>query len=218
MKDLILKDIKLLGPINIALLLIALMGGVFGKLVNDRFLSIIIYFYAGFLSVYLLVIRLAFNDVKHFTNQLLVSLPIKRFNIVKSRYIGIFIYVFVILGLEFITSKLSGGPISYISGFVFNIPSLVFTGSILLIFLSIILPLQYINPRKTQVASAIMYMFITLAPVVISKMNVDWSNTILKDFLVLDFNYLPIIVLGLSLIIYVASSFVSKLIFERKEF
>ena len=223
MINLILKDIRTLGFLNIILLCFPLGLGFIGTRVGNTALATIIYSLATFLTSYILSIRISINDTNSNADPLLVSLPIKRFDIVKARYLSIFLYSLMISALIFLSSKISnavgGVLISSGNGTTFSLVSIAFTLSIVFTLSSINIPLQYSNPRKTQVFNALLYAFIFLFPNIYDRLGLNFLNPELLDkILSLNLELIAGISLLGSLLAYTLSSFVSKAIFERKEF
>lgn len=223
MINLILKDLRLLGLLNIPLLLVPLVFGFLGTRVENNFIPIVIYSLATLISIYLLVIRIAVNDMKSNANPLLISLPVTKFDIVRSRYISVLLYSIVIAALIFLSSNISimlGGLLfSSGNGVSFSLVSVAFTLSVVIIFLSINIPLQYYSPRKTQIFNALLYLSIILFPNIYDSLGLSFLNPALLDkILSLNLELIAGISLLGSLLAYTLSSFVSKAIFERKEF
>lgn len=219
MKNLVLKDIRILGAINMLLLAAPLIFGVIGTRVDDKYMSTIIYFMAALVPVYLVIIRISINDMQSNANPLLISLPVKKFDIVKSRYITIFIYALIVTGFVFLSSNISRTFFNSRNSPAFSLTAMLFTICIILLFFSVNIPFQYYNTRKTQVFNSLFYLFIMLAPNLVRKIDINLnSNSIIQKILSLDFNLLAPLLLLISLIIYVGSSFISKTIFSRKEF
>ncbi|MGO1470319.1 MAG: hypothetical protein ACTHW2_09890, partial [Tissierella sp.] len=95
----------------------------------------------------------------------------------------------------------------------------LFTVSIMFLLLSVNIPLQYYDARKTQIFNALFYAALILIPNLIGRMDINLlNNRVVQKILSLDFKVLAPIVLLISLIIYVASSFISKEIYSKKEF
>ena len=224
MKNLVLKDIRLLGFLNIPLILVPLVLGSIGPRVGSNHLvPTFIYAIATLVSIYLLVIRITVNDMKSNANSLLISLPVKKFDIVRSRYISVLLYSIVIAALIFLSSNISdmlGGIVfSSGNGATFSLVAVAFTLSVVIFFLSINIPLQYHSPRKTQIFNGLLYASIIIFPNIYDSLGLDFLNPeLLEKILSLNLNLLAPMLLGISLVIYMVSSFVSKAIFENKEF
>lgn len=219
MKNLVLKDMRLLGIFNVFLIGTPLGLAVIGANFEDINKSMTFYTMAILIPVYILVIRMSINDMQSNVNPLLISLPVKKFDIVKSRYISILIYVLIISVIVFLSSNMTKSLFSDGTGTTFNLTTMLFTTSIILLFLSVNIPFQYYDPRKTQLANALLYAFIILLPNLVRKFNLDIrANSIVKEILTLDFNLLALIFLVISLSMYTASLFVSKTIYSKKEF
>lgn len=219
MKNLVLKDMRLLGIFNLLLFAIPLALGYISTLPDKNFHALAIYIFAALVPIYLLVVRMSVNDMTSNANPLLISLPVKRFDIVRSRYISVFIYTLLISLTVFLSSNISRILFGSKNGSVFNLTSMLFTASLILVFLSINIPFQYYDARKTQISNSLFYAFLILAPNLLGKFNIDLSNNnVIQKILSLNFKLLAPGLLLISLIIYVSSLFISKSIYIRKEF
>lgn len=218
MKNLVLKDMKLLGVFNILFLGLPLVLGYISTLPEENYHAILIYIFAALVPIYILIIRMSINDMTSNVNPLLVSLPVKRLDIVKSRYVSIFIYTFLISVLVFLSSNISRALLGSQNESTFTLTSMLFTVSLVVLFLSVNIPFQYHDARKTQIFNSLFYAALILAPNILGKLNIDLSNNIIQKILSLDFTVLAPGLLAISLIIYVGSLFISKTIYSRKEF
>lgn len=219
MKNLVLKDIRLLGAYNIFFLGLPLGLGILGTIVSGNIEATLVYILAVLIPASMLVIRVSINDMTNNVNPFLISLPVKRFDIVMSRYISIFIYTFLISGFVFLSSNISRSLLSSGNDVIFSLTSMLFTVSIMFLLLSVNIPLQYYDARKTQIFNALFYAALILIPNLIGRMDINLlNNRVVQKILSLDFKVLAPIVLLISLIIYVASSFISKEIYSKKEF
>ena len=219
MKNLVLKDMRLLGAYNIFFLGLALGLGVLGTIVNTDIEATLVYVFASLIPMYILVIRMSINDMTNNANPLLISLPVKRFDIVMSRYVSIFIYTFLISGLVFLSSNISRLFFDGRNGAVFNLTSMLFTASVIFIILSVNIPFQYHDARKTQIFNSVFYAAVILIPNLIGRLDIDLiNNGIIQKIFNLNFKVLAPLLLLISLIIYVGSLFVSKSIYSKQEF
>lgn len=219
MKNLVLKDIKLLGVFNLFLLMTSLSLAAISVLPKTDYYAMGLYFFAILVPIYVLIIRMSVNDMTSNVNPLLISLPVKKFQIVKSRYISILMYIFIISLTVFLSSNISRLLLTSNNGSIFTISGMFFAISIILLFLSINIPLQYYDPRKTQIFNALLYGFIILTPNLLSRFDIDLlNNAIVQRLLSLDLRLIAPIVLIISLLIYLGSLFISNAIYGRKEF
>ena len=219
MKNLVLKDIRLLGVFNVFLLLVSLSLAAISVLPKTDYYAMGLYFFAILVPIYVLIIRMSVNDMTSDVDPLLISLPVKRFQIVKSRYISILIYIFLISFTVFLSSNISRLLFASNNGSIFTISGMLFAISIILLFLSINIPLQYYDPRKTQIFNALLYGFIILTPNLLSRFDISLvNNTLVQRLFSLDLKLIAPMVLIISLLIYVGSLFISNAIYRRKEF
>lgn len=219
MKNLVLKDIKLLGVFNIFLLMTSLSLGAISVLPSNDLHAIGVYFFAILVPIYILVIRVSINDMTSKADSMLVSLPVKRFQIVKSRYISLLIYIFLISLTVLLSSNISRLLFASNNRAIFTIIEMLFSISLILLFLSINIPLQYYDPRKTQIFNALLYGFIILTPNLLSRFDISLvNNTLVQKLFSLDLKLIAPMVLIISLLIYLGSLFISNAIYRRKEF
>lgn len=219
MKNLILKDIRLLGFFNIFLLGLPLALGIIALQPDQNYQAILIYFFAALVPVYLLVVRLSINDMKSNSDSLLISLPLKKLDIVKSRYLSILMYLSFILGALFLSSYIGRFFLGTSNQVRFHLKGVFFTASPILLFLSINIPFQYFDPRKTQIFNSIFYIALVLAPSLLMKVNINpMDNSFIKGILSMPLELLALGMFLASLLIYGLSLFVSKIIYEGKEF
>lgn len=219
MKNLVLKDIRLLGVFNILIGAMPVILGFISIRPGKNYEAILIYFFAVLVPVYLLVVRMSVNDMQSNANPLLISLPVKRFDIVKARYISVFIYVVLISMLVYLSSNISRYFLTSKNTTKFTISTMYFTAALIILFLSVNIPFQYFNIRNAQIFNAVFYMVLILVPSQLARFNVSVANnTLFQKLLSLDIKVLGPVLLLVSLVVYGGSSFVSKSIYEGKEF
>ncbi len=219
MKNLVLKDIRLLGVFNVFLLLVSLSLAAISVLPKTDYYAMGLYFFAILVPIYVLIIRMSVNDMTSDVDPLLISLPVKRFQIVKSRYISLLIYIFLISLTVLLSSNISRLLFASNNRAIFTIIEMLFSISLILLFLSINIPLQYYDPRKTQIFNALLYGFIILTPNLLSRFDISLvNNTLVQKLFSLDLKLIAPMVLIISLLIYLGSLFISNAIYRRKEF
>jgi ABC-2 type transport system permease protein len=220
MKELILKDIRLLKIINIVTILVGAIFVFGGMNAGSYFLSQFFFGYLIFLLVYVVSIILTGKEVKTQGDIILNSLPLKRREIVKGRYltmllyalgIGVFVLVLGNLIHIFMGNTFDGAPP--------NIFTILLGSSFVLLFFSLYLPFQYYNIGKVQLFSSLFYMVFILGPYFLSR----YQGTLLEtDFLQmlfsLDLVVSSFIVFAFSCLIYFLSYKISVKIYKMKEF
>lgn len=219
MKQLILKDIRLLGFLNFVIMGVAILFGYIGVAITESFKSSLIYGFTMMVIVYLITVTTNTKEYKAKSDSLILSMPIKKSDIVKSKYIFMIIYIVGALSIIYVSSNLSkillGDPL----GRPLDLIQIAIITSLVIIFLSFNIPFQYYNLGKTQMFNAILYMLIILLPNIMRRYEIDLSNnSIVKWILDMDFNRFSMILLGASLVLYFISSLISKGMYERKEF
>ncbi|OLS02295.1 ABC-2 transporter permease [Tissierella creatinophila] len=219
MKHLVLKDIRIIGFINIILALVALVVGTVGVYYQDLFKSNAIYIIPILIGTYLIVMTLTNKDVLYNVQPLLISIPTKRFDIVKARYLTVFSYILFLVVTISLSSNISKLVFRNINGSPFGLIPMIFTISLLLVFLSITIPIQYYDTKKAQIINILLYMFIILFPNVYNRLGLDFINSrLLENIAQLNFKIITPIVFIISLSMYIASLFISKTLYSRKEF
>ncbi len=129
------------------------------------------------------------------------------------------IYIFGTLGVMYLTSNIGKMIFSDMMGRPLGFMEILIISSIIIIFLSFYIPFQYHDLKSAQIFSAILYMFIILSPNLIERFNIDINKlNFIQKILSLDFGMLGFILIGLGLVLYLISSFVSMGIYAGKEF
>lgn len=219
MKQLVFKDIRLIGFINIILVLVALAVGAMGSYYGDIFKSNAIYIVAISIGTYLIAMTLTNKDVLYNVQPLLISMPTKRFNIIVARYSTILLYIVFLITTVFLSSNISKLIFNNINESTFTLVPMIFTASLLLVLLSITIPINYYDIKKAQIANALLYMFIILFPNVYDRLGLDFINpNLLENVSKLNFNIITPVIFIISLSMYFVSMMVSKSIYAKKEF
>lgn len=219
MKRLILKDVRLVGTFNIFLVLIPLISTIFAIFAENLYNTNIIYIFAIAIATAVLMIAITKIDLATNADILLISLPVSKFDIIKARYLTIFSYEIIILAIIYLSSQLVRLRLISLEIYALNIATLLFILSFLLVFFAIVLPLRYLSVRVAQFSNIFFYLLILLTISLEDKFNISpLGNNLLSWFSNLDLNINSIFILLLSLSLYVGSMFISKFIYERKEF
>ncbi len=217
MKELILKDFRLIKFLNIAQLIV---GGIFtfvGLSIEDPFGSQLLFVFLIFLLTYVSSMFISVRESKTQGDIILNSLPVKKGEIVKARYLSMILYGVIIGGFILIAGIIADVFMKNIN--TASIFSIIFGVSLTLIFLSVYLPFQYYNIGKAQIFNALFYMILILIPNIFNRYKVSIMDTdFLKCILSLDFIQISIISFGLSLLLYGCSLIVSIGIYKNKEF
>lgn len=219
MKQLVLKDIRIMGLTNVILILAALLVGSMGAYYESTFKSNAIYIVAVLIGTYLVVMTLTNKDILYNVQPLLISMPTRRFNIIVARYSTILFYMVFLIATVFLSSNISKLLFNNIKGPTFGLVPMIFAASLLLIFLSITIPIHYYDIKKAQIVNAIFYGFLVLFPNVYYKLGFDFINPGLLERLgSLNLKIITPVAFTLSLVIYLTSMLISRTIYEKKEF
>lgn len=221
MTSLIKKDFKLLGAYGIVIGVFGLFYSILGYKTKNFILSQIYFGYIIFFLTYVMLMYSINFDEKSKADIVLNSLPLKRADIVKARYISYFIYPLIFGGVLFIITKLLHTlKISeYTNGTPLGLFSLLFIVSITLVFLSFYLPVYYLGIGNAKTINQIFYLFLIMAPGLIRRLtrNIDFTRFV-ELLNKLDFRLITLSILGFSIILYLLSLELSKRIYKAKEF
>lgn len=159
------------------------------------------------------------KESKSKSGSLMISMPVKKFDIVKSRYLAMIIYIFGILGIMYLISNIGKVLFNNMSGSPLGLVGIFIISSIIIILLSFYLPFQYYNLKSAQFFSAILYLLVINIPNIIKRFNISIDNfSFIEKVLSLNFEIAGLILFVVCLVLYLISSFVSKGIYETKEF
>ena len=106
MKQLVMKDIKLLGLVNLALLGTLLVGAIMGLMVDKFYIPNYVYGLVTYLIWFMINVNIGGKESKIKSDAFIMSMPVKKFDIVKSRYVTIIIYIFGSLGMMYLISNI----------------------------------------------------------------------------------------------------------------
>ncbi len=219
MKQLIMKDIRLVGILNLVIVGIGIMGGFIGLFLEENFKSNYAYAFVMIVILFLVNTSIVTKESKSRPDSLIMSLPVNKFDIIKARYLTMIIYIFGILGIIYLTSNIGKLLFSSMQGSPLDLVGILTISSIFIIFLSFYLPFQYYDSKNAQMFSSILYMIIILLPNILKNLNIDINDLgFVENLLKMDFGSIGFIVFGLGLAFYIVSTFVSKGIYEGKEF
>ena len=109
MKQLIMKDIRLVGIKNLFVLGAAILWGTIAIFVDNAFISNYFYGLGMFGSYFFISNAIYTGELSAKSDALIISLPVKKFDIVKSRYLAMIIYIFSTLFIMYLTSTIEIG-------------------------------------------------------------------------------------------------------------
>jgi hypothetical protein len=220
MKQLVIKDMRLLKIINLVILCGGILFGYIGVSIDHVYKSKLVYGFAMFIMVYMVSMFSTQYDVKGKTDMMLNSFPVDRYDIVKSKYISMGLYILFITGVVFLSSNISRIIFNTtIAGNPATIWDVLFIFGLSLVFFSIYLPFHYYNVGKAQVFNQIFYIILILLPNIISRFgNKIGSTEIFQGIINMDWEIVILMFVGVGIIMYLISLQISKNIYKGKEF
>lgn len=213
-----MKELRLLRKNIILFIIIGLIFAYVGTAQREAYISQIIYTYIIILLMYLGLMFMSYKESRAKSDIIFNSMPVKRTEIVKSKYLTILLYLLLIVGVVYIGSNIFA---------IFNgalrkaakIIDILLAVGLCILFISIYLPFEFYNIGKVQVFNSIFYILMILLPNVIRKYgNKIVNSSIFKMIMKLNFKSVAIILLGFSILLFIISLYVSIAIYERKEF
>lgn len=222
-----MKDIKLVGLLNLIILGIAIVGGVLGVVIDgdnipdsaSSLISNFVYGFVLFVIWFMINANIGGKESKIKSDAFIISMPVKKFDIVKSRYLTMIIYILGSLVIMYLTSNISKLLFSNLPGNPLELGGIAIILNIMIIYLSLYLPFQYYDLKSSQMFSGIFYMLVILSPNLIRKFNINIGNLkFLEKIMNLNSNIVGLILLAVGLTLYLISLFISKGIYEAKEF
>lgn len=219
MKQLIMKDMKLIGISHLFILAMAIFGGCLGMFMDNVFMSSYSYGMTMIVSWFLVNTLIGTKELNLKSDALIVSLPIKKFDIVISKYITMLIYILGTLGIVYLTSNIVNALFNNLSGSPLGLTGSLVIGSIMIILMSLHIPFQYYAYKTAQFLPVIIQMLVIGFPNMMERFGMDvGSSDFIKKILTMDFKAIGFRLILISLILYLISSFISKGIYEAKEF
>ena len=106
MKQLVMKDIRLLRFINLIIFCAGIFSGYVGVDTVDIYKSKVIYGFAIFIMIYMITIFSTQHEAKTKVDMMLNSFPVNRYDIVRAKYISMGFYILAISGIVFLSSNL----------------------------------------------------------------------------------------------------------------
>lgn len=219
MKELIMKDFKVLKFMNLWMLFMGILFGFIGTTSTIPFNSIV-YGYGIFVMTYMFSIFTLQIEERSKSYIMVISLPTNRERIVLAKYISTMIYllfsvIFVLL-IAMISIVLFPSSLMENTPSIFNISLII---GLCLIFLSIYLPFQYYNVGKVQAFNQVFYIFLILLPNIIPRFASKIESTnIFQKSINMNFKSVTFIILGIGILLYLISLNLSQKIYKAKEF
>lgn len=220
MKQLVMKDIRLLKTINLIIFCAGIFSGYAGVDTVDIYKSKVIYGFAIFIMIYMITIFSTQHEVKTKVDMMLNSFPVNRYDIVRAKYISMGFYILAISGIVFLSSNLfkavSNNEMMCNSATIFDI---LFITGFALIFFAIYLPFQYYSIGKAQVFNGIFYAILIILPNIISRYGSKIVDTdIFGRIISMDLKIIALMFVGIGIMMYLVSLQISKGIYKAKEF
>jgi len=218
--NLIVKDLKLSGKMNLFGLFFPVFisfAGVKAAQLNLKFN--ILYILAIFMITYFSSMYSNGFDIKNNSDIALNSFPINRVDVVRGKYLVIFIYaalyslsIIAITNIYVLMGLADGGRVA-------NIWDVLAALILIVIFYSIYYPLYFKSENGLATVNQLIYILIILAPALIQKFGGILSQSfIFSRIMNLDIEKIAIVFLGFSVFVYFISLQVSKRIYLSKEF
>ena len=167
------------------------------------------------------------SDIMNKSDILMTSLPLRRDNIIKSKYIVFGLYPFLSSILLYIITVFlnRNSVIGEISKSLGNLENgigpdvMFFSMAICLIYISVSMPLYYILGEKSKLITYILITSLFIIPDWFFRFSEKNSNLfITKDIFGLDTIVLWFLSLVIALSLYLASMYLSISIYNKKEF
>lgn len=220
MKYLVMKDIKILRFVHLFMFSWGIGAGIIGIFIDNIIISKVVYGYGTIVMVYFFLMMLSRYDTKTKTDIIINSFPVTRGSIVKARYIVTILYIIFSVGIVFISSnigiRLFGNRTMGTSATIFD---MAFITGMSLIFFALYLVFQYYNIGKLEAYNQIFIMIIAIGPSLLGKYgpkveDIKWINKLAK----MDLKFIPLVLIGFGIILYLLSLQISKQIYKGKEF
>ena len=158
---------------------------------------------------------------------IMTSLPLRRDNIIKSKYIIYGLYPFISSIILYLVVKLSErnsifGEISKAIGNMENgigPDVLVFSLIICLIYISISMPLYYLLGEKSRIIGYILLISLFIIPNSLFGFSEQSTNSAIAKFIFsINRGVFPLLALGITFAIYLISMKISIKLYNKKEF
>lgn len=219
MKQLVIKDIRLLRFLNLIMVVLCMVLGFVGVNSMEIYKSKAVYILGTFILIYIVSMFTTQYDIKGNVDLMLNSFPVNRYEIVKARYISLAIYIIAIASIMFLSSNMWKIVFKNLEGNPAAIWDILVVIVLALIYFAIYLPFHYFNMGKAQLFNNIFYFLLLLMPNILGR----YGDRLLVAKSVIwvlgrDLRYIMLMALGVSLILYIVSLSISRRIYENKEF
>lgn len=220
MKQLVLKDFRVVGKIYLFLFGLCIFFSTMSMWNDNGFVAKLLYMLSIAVFVIFPHMSITGKDIKYDSYRLFNSLPITRSSLVMAKYIFVFLNIvastlFMIIYTNLLklslTNTFLGNPMSFIDVF--------FISSLLLVFFSVNLFVTFFSIEKAQCFNQISYMLIVLIPTagskILMKTNLSQKLNYIATF---DLNIILYFIFIFSVTLYIISMQLSKAVYQRKEF
>lgn len=219
MKQLILKDVRSFGVYNILGLLLSLVVGYFAPSFENPIASNFIYALPIFITAFVFIIILTDKDSISSSESIFISMPVTKFDIVKSRYLTILLYMVVTSALLVLSSNISVALFDHINGRTLSFIPIIFIFGIFIVFLSLFLPMQFHSSKMAQRYNLFFILFLGFFPRLLESLGiVELSQDTIQKIFNANYKVISPILLLISLFFYTISLFIAKGIYEKREF
>lgn len=220
MINLIKKDLKLSGKINIFIVVYALFIATMGLSMPVQTISTLLYILGMIILIFVAVIYTNGYDDKYKSEVVLNSFPIDRKDIVKGKYL--MLIIFIIIGCSSViifTNVISLMGIVGVNNRTAGIWDAILVTNISLIFYSIYYPFYFRIGEGLRSFNIILWMLMAIGPAIINRLVNSLERLgYLEKILSINLNRINIYLLIFSIGIYYISMQISKSIYINKEF
>lgn len=220
MLGLIVKDLMLIGKINIFMIIFAFFIAVMGTQVPA--LAGIMYVFAVFIVAYFGILYCTGYDDKCHSELAINSFPVNRRTVVAEKYLLIIILTGVLWAVISMITNLMPVLGLKISSRTCSLWDLVFTLNIVTLFFSIYYPFYFMyDSIKMKTVNSCLYLVIVLIPPFISKfLKSDAGINFVSKYAFTSINVksLSIILAFAAVVIFIISMLISIKIYKGKDF
>lgn len=219
MFNLLKKDFILSLKVNIIIIIFICFLSKVGLFSMDNALAVNpIYIFCLVMMVFILMNYCIGYDDKKGIQVILNSLPIKRSDFVKAKYIILVVFILVNSIVFLLFTNIIKVICNNAEGSAINILDIIISIDILLIFYSIYY-LLYFRLDDSRRFNSILWMLIMILPnIIVTKFNVPRVENILANVEISNLYRTNIFILIFSIVIYYISFLLSKYIYSKREF
>lgn len=91
------------------------------------------------------------KELKSKSDALILSLPVNKSDIVKSRYLTMMMYIFGTLSIIYLTSNIGKIIFNNMPGYPLSLLGILIIGSIMIMLTAIYVPFQYYDQKNAQI-------------------------------------------------------------------